>query len=115
VNLPADRLVLFGRLCLIAVVLTAALAVIFTPPSHRARQADQNGDISVTLPHRIPGESGLRPIVLPIATLASLLTHPQKGTAMLTPEPDDPADDQTDAPEQEQDQPESEPHVANPF
>jgi hypothetical protein len=53
--------------------------------------------------------------VLPIATLASLLTDPQKGTAMLTPGPDDPADDQTDAPEQEQEQPESEPHVANPF
>ena len=69
----------------------------------------------MTLPQRTPGESGLRPIVLPIATLASLLTDPQKGTAMLTPGPDDPADDQTDAPEQEQDQPENEPHVANPF
>jgi hypothetical protein len=69
----------------------------------------------VTLPQRTPGESGLRPTVLPIATLASLLTDPQKGTAMLTPGPEDPADDQTDDPEQEQDQPESEPHVANPF
>ena len=33
-TLPADRLVLFGRLCLIAVVLATALAVIVTLARH---------------------------------------------------------------------------------
>ena len=68
-----------------------------------------------TLPQRTPGESGLRPIVLPVASLADLATDPKKGIVMLRPGPDDPADDQTDDPGQEQEQPESEPHVANPF
>jgi hypothetical protein len=71
----------------------------------------------MTLPQRTPGESGLRPIVLPVATLADLegllATDRQKGIAMLTRGPEDPADDQSD--DQEHDQPESEPHVANPF
>jgi hypothetical protein len=55
--------------------------------------------------------------VLPVATLADLesllATDRQKGIAMLTRGPEDPADDQSD--DQEHDQPESEPHVANPF
>jgi hypothetical protein len=72
----------------------------------------------MTLPQRTPGESGLRPIVLPVATLADLesllATDRQKGIAMLTRGPEDPADDQNDDKEQEQEQPD-EPHEANPF
>jgi hypothetical protein len=52
----------------------------------------------VTLPQRTPAESGLRPIVLPVATLADLhsllATDRQKGIAMLTREPEDQGDDQ---------------------
>jgi hypothetical protein len=73
----------------------------------------------VTLPHRTPGESGLRPIVLPLASLADLenllATDRQKGIAMLTLGPEDQTDDREQEQEQEQEQPESEPHVANPF
>lgn len=68
----------------------------------------------MTLPQRTPGESGLRPIVLPpasLATLESLLpAGQQKGTAMLTSGPEDPASGQSD----DRDQPD-EPHEANPF
>jgi hypothetical protein len=70
----------------------------------------------VTLPQRTLGEPGLRPIVLPVASLADLesllAANPQKGIAMLTRGPEDQADDQAD--DQDQDQPD-EPHEANPF
>jgi hypothetical protein len=73
----------------------------------------------VTLPHRTPGDSGLRPIVLPIPSLAHLgiflASNPQEGIAMLTTGPEDETEDQSDTQEQDKDQPETQPHVANPF